>query len=87
MRTTKQTTKKGETKQNKTKKWGLPHAQLCVDASLILLYALKLIQPQALQLTNTKEQRNKRAIIVYSPIHAKQHFILRKKCNTTCIVL
>lgn len=56
MRTTKQTTKKGETKQNKTKKWGLPHAQLCVDASLILLYALKLIQPQALQLTNTKEQ-------------------------------
>lgn len=82
MRTTKQTTKKGETKQNKTKKWGLPHAQLCVDASLILLYALKLIQPQALQLTNTKEQ-----LLFTHQFMQNNTLFWEKKCNTTCIVL
>jgi hypothetical protein len=45
---------------------GIPHAQLCVDASLALLYALKVTQPQPL-LQKISGAENKQAIVVDQP--------------------
>jgi hypothetical protein len=45
---------------------GIPHAQLCVDASLVLLYALKSTQPRPL-LQKKSGPENKQAIVIDQP--------------------